>query len=270
MTAKPPLFLDTTIQIERVVGSRARQAVLHRELAGYRLMTSTYVLGEYLRNLVRDAIYLHRLVLEQEHLDDVVTAIAQHINKREASRMLLLWANVRREGIYGRGHIADQLEAYITGGLVRRFMFGVVTLFDTTECGLAQERAEPFRAGTAPDLQDRYHLRAQCIRHVKECSLAERLAEWQENVRRINQALSDSQESALARTALLAGQILTDPVLARGRNCTRYLGDMVIALELPSDVPLYTTNRKHFEPLLKVLGKQIHTPRETWFVKRET
>lgn len=269
MTAKPPLFLDTTIQIERVVGSRARQAVLHRELAGYRLMTSTYVLGEYLRALVRDAIYLHRLVLEQEHLDDVVTAIAQHINKREASRMLLLWANVRREGIYGRGHIADQLEAYITGGLLRRFMFGVVTLLDTTECGLAQERAQPFRAGSAPDLQDRYRLRAQCIRHVKECALAERLAEWQENVRRINQVLSDSQEraclrrQALARTALLAGQILTDPVLARGRNCTRYLGDMVIALELPPDVPLYTTNRKHFEPLLKVLGKRLYTSRKS-------
>ncbi len=259
MTTKPPLFLDTTIQIERVVGSRARQAALRRELAGYRLMTSSYVLGEYLRTLVRDAIYLHRLVLEREHLDDTVTAIAQHINKREASRMLLLWANVRREGVYGRRHIADQLEAYITGGLMRRFMFGIETVLDATGCGLAQERAESLTTSGAPDLHDRYRLRAQCIRHVKECALVERLAEWKENVRRISEALSGSKERALARLAGLTGQILADPVLARGRNCTRYLGDMVIALELPLNTPLYTTNRKHFEPLLKVLGKQLYS-----------
>jgi predicted nucleic acid-binding protein len=263
LTTKPALFLDTTIQIERVVGSRARQAALHRELASYRLVTSSYVLGEYLRTLVRDAVYLHRLVLEQEHLDDVITAIAQHINKREASRMLLLWANVHREGMYGQAHIADQLEAYVMGGLVRRFMFGIETLLDATECGLARERAEPLTVGGDPGSQERYRLRAQCIRRVRECALAERLGRWQEDVRRISQALGNSQERALARLAGLAEQILTDPVLARGRNCTRYLGDMVIALELPPDVPLYTTNRKHFEPLLQALGKRLYTSPES-------
>jgi hypothetical protein len=57
----------------------------------------------------------------------------------------------------------------------------------------------------------------------------------------------------------LARQIIEDPVLARGRNCTWYLGDLVIALELPADVPLYTTNRRHFAPLLALLGKKLHS-----------
>jgi len=262
LTTKPSLFLDTTIQIERVVGSRARQAALQRELANYRLITSTYVLGEYLRTLVRDALYLHRLVLEQQHLDDVATAIAQHVNKREASRMLLLWANVCREGIYGREHIADQLELYVTGGLVRRFTFGLETLLDATGCGLARERATPVTVGGVPDAPDHYRLRAQCTRRVQECALAERLVEWQEHVRRIGAGLRDSEEPALRQAATLAEQLLADPSLARGRNCTRCLGDVVIALELPLDVPLYTTNRRHFAPLLGILGKQLHMPRQ--------
>jgi hypothetical protein len=46
--------------------------------------------------------------------------------------------------------------------------------------------------------------------------------------------------------------------VARGRNCTWHLGDLVIALELPADVPLYTTNVRHFAPILTILGKTLH------------
>ncbi len=81
--SKPALFLDITIQIERIVGDRTRQSALRNELANYRLVTSTYVLGEYLRTLVKDAIQLHRLVVQHTHLDEVITYLGRHPNKRE-------------------------------------------------------------------------------------------------------------------------------------------------------------------------------------------
>ena len=52
--------------------------------------------------------------------------------------------------------------------------------------------------------------------------------------------------------------ILEEPDVARGRNCTWYLGDLVIALEVPMDAIIYTTNRKHSEPICALLGKEIY------------
>jgi hypothetical protein len=248
------LFLDTTIQIERVVGSRARQAELRRELANYHLTTSTYVLGEYLRTLVKDAILLHKLTLEHKYLDDIMTAIAQYPNKRVSSRMLLLWANVYRRGRYDEQDILDQLDDYITFWLVNRFVTGIDELLDVTECGLARER--PAAVGES------YHLRNQCTRRIRECVLAERLSEWQPELQAVADGLRDHPDSALARIGALAAHLLDEPDLVRGRNCTWYLGDLIIALELFPEIPFYTTNRRHFEPLCALLGKRLFHPKK--------
>ena len=254
------LFLDTTIQIERVVGSRARQAELRKELAGYQLVTSTYILGEYLRTLVKDATQLYHLVLSHEHLDDVMTAMAQHPNKREAGRMLLLWANVQREGVYGRGHILDMLENYINVTLVNRFLAGIGDLLDMTECGLAKERPTAIGYHPVERRHERYYLRAQCTRRIKECVLAERLAVWRSELQAVADGLRNPPDSALARMGTLATRLLDEPDLVRGRTCTWSLGDLVIALELPAEMPLYTTNHRHFEPLCALLGKRLFHP----------
>lgn len=84
-----------------------------------------------------------------------------------------------------------------------------------------------------------YRLRSQCVRHVRECDLAELLRDrWLTEVKMLTQGLAGEADPALARMGRLAGQILEDPTLARGRNCTWYLGAMIIALELPQDVAL--------------------------------
>lgn len=251
------LFLDTTIQIERVVGSRARQAELRRELANYRLITSTYVLGEYLRTLVKDAILLHKLALEHRYLDDIVTVIAQYPNKRVSSRMLLLWANVYRRGRYDQQDILDQLADYITFWLVNRFLTGIDELLDVTECGLARERPKAIGYHPVERRHEQYYLRAQCTRRIKECGLAERLAVWRPELQAVADGLCNHPDSALARMGALVIRLLNDPGLVRGRNCTWYLGDLIIALELPPAIPLYTTNHRHFEPLCALLGKRL-------------
>ncbi|MBC8447500.1 MAG: hypothetical protein H8D78_07100 [Chloroflexi bacterium] len=246
------LFLDSTIQIERVVGSRARQAELHHQLAGFKLITSTYVLGEYLRTLARDVTLLHTLTLEHEHLDDVMTAIARQHSQRVSKRALLLWANVYREGRFSRQDILEKLDDYITFQLVSRFMNSIDELLDTTACGLARERPQ--------QLGELHYLRSQCTRRVEECDLSERLRSWRPELRLVADGLYEHSDRALARMGDLAAQLVDAPDLARGRNCTWYLGDLIIALEIPSDAALYTTNRRHFGPLCTLLGKHLHQP----------
>ena len=266
--SRDALFLETTIQIERVAGSRARQAALRRELATYRLVTSTYVLGEYLRTLVTDAIRLHRLVAEHSYLDDVMTTIGQHPNKREASRMSLIWGAIMRLGWARKGQDADarvdlldRLSRYIEFSLLSRFMAGIDELTDVTGCGLARERPAIWQAEPqGADSEELYRMRSQCVRLVQECDLAERVVEWQPELKALAAGLSEESDPALVRMGELANRILDDPTVARGRNCTWYLADLVIALELPAGIPLYTTNRRHFAPILSILGKPLHTP----------
>lgn len=252
MSRAQRVFLDTTIQIERVTATRARQAEIARTLAGKQIITSTYVLGEYLRTLVQDALVLYNLVRQTEQLFDVETQMAQLLNKRSASRCLLIWASLHRTGIYERTKLLRTLQVYIEYGLVNRFMLGIDELQDTTACGLAQER---------PVLTEgSYQLRTQCTRRVKECDLAERLAAQSATLRKLAENLPNHPEPALARMGALCVQSLADPHGARGRNCTWYLGDLVIALELPGDAALYTTNQRHFAPLCALLGKELYHP----------
>lgn len=264
--SKPALFLETTIQIERIVGSNASQAALRNELAGYRLVTSAYVLGEYLRTLVKDAAQLHHIITRQTSLAGVMTYLGQHPNKRESSRMMLIFGALLRTtrtpetqfDVNTRLGLLDRLSRYLEISLTSQFMIDIVELIDSTHCGLASER--PVLRDALPGSVPLYHLRSQCVRHIRECDLAEHLAEqWQPELRALAQGLAQETDPALMRIHQLIQQIIRNPILARGRNCTWYLGDMIIALELPSEIPLYTTNRRHFVPLLNILGKKLHS-----------
>ena len=246
------IFLDTTIQIERLTGTRARRAQLAAQLAGKEVLTSTYVLGEFLRTLVKDCITLYTLVSQSAYLDDVEVQIANRFNKREANRCLLLWAGLHQARAYGREKVLYTLRAYIEYGLVQAFMAGADQVSDATGCGLAQER--PRR------VEGTYRLRAQCRRDIKECRLAEWLAEHSAALNSIAPNLRAPGEPALVRIGELLDEFLQTPQIVRGRNCTCYLGDLIITLECPADATLYTTNRRHFEVLCPELRKRMYEP----------
>lgn len=253
MNINSRVFLDTTIQIERVTATDERQAEIADALMGTQVITSTYVQGEYLRTLVKDALLLYNLIQATEQLYDVETQMANLLNKRSASRCLLLWASLHRAGIYERSRLLRTLHRYINYSLVTRFMTGIDELLNTTDCGLAKERPRL--------MEGSYELRTQCTRPVKECSLAELLTTHQAELEVLANGLKGHSDKSLARMSDLCTSILDDPHTARGRNCTWYLGDLVIALELPTDAAIYTTNRRHFEPLCELLGKQLYDRR---------
>lgn len=262
--SKPLLFLDTTIQIERVISHAQRRNQLQETLLPYRLITSTYVLGEFLRTLVKDAIQLYQRIEKFTHLDEVITDLGQHPNKREASRMMLILGTLLRSSraapstfdAQTRLQVQDRLARYIDFGLLDHFFSGMDEIIDSTQCGLARER--PSTALLSDGTTFVYQLRSQCVRHVRECDLAERMQTWRPQLKALAGRLAPENDPVLFRMGELAQKVSEDPVCARGRNCTWYLGDLVIALELPVDVPLYTTNVRHFAPILAVLGKKLH------------
>ena len=64
------VFLDTTIQVERIFGhSRTRKKIL--ELGKNKnLLTSRFVLSEFKRTILKDTVYLYCLVQREQSVSD--------------------------------------------------------------------------------------------------------------------------------------------------------------------------------------------------------
>ncbi len=66
------LLLDTTIQIDRITGSKERKKAIQDVLQGHRLFCSTYVKGEFYSNIVNDLLTLFGLILlDDEFMADI-------------------------------------------------------------------------------------------------------------------------------------------------------------------------------------------------------
>lgn len=112
-TEKPTLFLETTIQIERIVGSPERREKIRNQLTSKSLKTSTFVLREFKERLLHKCILLLELVLCYEHRADVETAISQMFS--DTKILLQLWAQVQRDAdnIVSLTELSDYVKAEV-------------------------------------------------------------------------------------------------------------------------------------------------------------
>lgn len=93
----PLLFLDTSVQIQRIVGAAAVRAGIQRRLTTPMVtaVTCRYVLMEYQRALIADFARVHRYCLASGSLREVLTWIAsgpQSYRTRSLARMVQITA----------------------------------------------------------------------------------------------------------------------------------------------------------------------------------
>lgn len=84
MNSNPPVFLDTSIQIERLIGPSPHKVAIERQLAlpDFRAITSDYVLMEFQRAVVADYVRVYNQVLRHKSWD----AIAQNVRAGAIAR----------------------------------------------------------------------------------------------------------------------------------------------------------------------------------------
>ena len=70
------LFLDTTIQIEKVLGRKDRKIEIHNNLKERYVITSRYVLMEYIRTIVKDFYYIYNVLKEESSVEAAIDRIA--------------------------------------------------------------------------------------------------------------------------------------------------------------------------------------------------
>jgi len=251
----PPLFLETTIQIERVVGFPERKESIKNRISRKCLRTSTLVLREFKERLLHKSILLLELVLRYERHADVETAISQMFS--DTKILLQLWAQIQREtsgdGVYDRALVIRTLKSYIEGGLEKRFRNPSIEVSDDTGCEIAGEEVRVEHGF--------YVLNVYCNRSRVNCNLPTFIKNHGEAFlaiqRRIPKAKIKAEIDELSKIVVVyqAAQNRNDFNIVKGqRNCNA-LSDATITLEA-GDAIIYTTD-KDFEYICPVCNRKF-------------
>jgi hypothetical protein len=128
------------------------------------------------------------------------------------------------------------------------FFDGIDEYLHTTDCDL-------LKPGCV--VGDHVSSRLSCNAATARCQLVALLPAHQDELRAVEAAWTSAPPEPVDTEALTAlRRVLENPRAALGeRTCWR-LGDLIIALEVPEDAAIYTTDG-HFGILCKALGKEL-------------
>ena len=99
--------------------------------------------------------------------------------------------------------------------------------------------------------------RLSCNARRAKCALVFFLQEHQAELQKLEQKLAAaSPKKVNPRTLVALKKINIDINMALGQRSCWHLGDVIIALEMPDDAIIYTTDG-HFDLICSALGKQV-------------
>lgn len=253
----PRIFVETTIQIERLLPDPAKYSDIQTVLQNHQTITSTYVWMEVQRTLGQDYQHLIDLFLHQQptsiaQLLHCLATVETIYSVRTLKRMLLHVAHLLEIELITSTikplEVAYELRRKRRRVLYHEFFDSIDQMIDTTVCDLIQ-----------PDYTIPPGGRMSCRRETARCSLHELLNANNSALQRL-QADSAAVSMLDTGTQRALSEIMPDSTMAKGeRNCWS-LGDLIIVLECPPDTALWTTNLRHFEPLCQAFGRQLFQP----------
>src|SRR3989338_9320470 len=111
------LFLETTIQGERIFGEIARKNQIQRNLNGKKVCSSTFVLNQFQNTFLSSAIDYYNLLVDSENPH---TALRRSTKYRERihKRITQIFATLCDEVENDNDAALERLETWITDGLM--------------------------------------------------------------------------------------------------------------------------------------------------------
>lgn len=258
MNSKPIVFLDTSIQIERFIGPKARQAQIERELKNpaVQFVTSSYVLMEFQRSLWADFVYIYNQMRQHHNWTEVAYRLrsgSRSYRPRSLGNCLQIftWALVESNLEYDKA--LDFLELQVTQNLSEDFWLHVARLPDPILCDLV-------RIGIRLQQDRQYAIADSCRKETATCHLPSFLFKQSSKLHTIAGYLRAHPRAIKdqARVARLLAAIIEDPQSALGQSACWPLGDVIIALQVPTNASLWTLDAD-FQPLIEALGLGLYT-----------
>ena len=243
------LLLDTTIQIDRITGSKERKEAVKKVLSDNDLYCSTYVLGEFYSNIVNDLVTLFSLFLIDRNIGETGKRITERIFGRSQNRMQKLYANIIDMCELNEDEIEDSFYLYIDL-IQNEFYMGIKDVMDITKCGRANRKV--IYEDDRPILPA-----VSCTKRKEICNVCHL---WKDSELEVSQIIKARKVSNKILDILVSAK--EDEKEYRGKNCLT-LGDMIICLEtLKSHMGLgvCSSNETDFQPICDSLGLELRVP----------
>ena len=244
------VHLDTTIQIDRIFGSRKRWQAINSILSGNQSFSSTYVLGQFYSNVIKDFIMMYHIIAQSDDIYEAERRCNENAFFRSQTRVHKIFIDLRQTSEDNLEYMKLMLKDYCNM-LIERFYFDInFPLLDNTRCHKALAKISYNEEGD-PELTN-----IECRKNEDHCSICDFWKNNQQNIGDLEEC--DSEVSSLKN---LLANILLNHYDVKGINCIK-LSDAVIALEAKglSDNTVCSSNKKHFDPLCKLLGVNLIYP----------
>lgn len=239
------ILLDTTVQIERIF-KRKRKLKIEQIISENDCGSSTFVLGEYKSNMVKDFVTLYNIM----QIEDTISGVRENINdtvfNRSYERVYYIFNDLCK--MYNEDYtlIREELRTYAKR-LEARFKYGLKSgLFNETDCHRAKAKIiyqenNASIPGTSCKKSDDFC--KSCEFFAKHRAIIEELQK--------ESNLQEKMKKALDK-------IVNSETDLKGNIC-RSLGDCIISLEAleTSEKKICTTNVEDFQPICDHIGVDI-------------
>ena len=253
------IFLETSLQIHRVLANRIEQQQLETHLfqLAPALYTSSYIFMEYQRTLIADYAHVQKLMQSHNNWGEVMIhllegqrAFRPQTATRCARILGLLHQDSGGDWEFARYVVEEALES----GLRTQFWTHVSPLADPIGCDLVT-------LGSRRQADNTFTVAATCRRESASCHLPEFLTEQRPKLQAITEYLASHPRviKNQAKVERLLPDILHDSRMVLGQNACWPLGDVLIALQVPPNTALWTRD-PDFKPLAAALGIPLYTP----------
>lgn len=250
------LFLDTTIQIDRIFGSRKKKAAIHAVCDGKICCCSKYVLGEFYANIIADTVLVYHILLREQDLNEAEKRVAELSRHRQSQRTHLIFIRLRQLFDNQIEQMKCEMESYFED-LLHMFFRGIEpNLQDGTHC----QRADAYIT-----YQDNIPVLKGAFCQKKTCCCEIKLF-WERHQDLL--AISSPLDVEASVESLLQ-EIKVGHCDMKGNSC-RTLGDAVIILEArDGGGEICTTNRNDFIPLCRLFQVGLQLPDYTGVFERK-
>ena len=253
------IFLETSLQIHRVLANRPEQSVLETQLyqLAPTLWTSTYVFMEYQRTLIADYAHVQKLMQSHHHWGEVMIHLLEGqraFRPQTATRCARLLGLLHQDSGSDWDFARYLVEEAVESGLRTQFWTHVQALPDPIGCDLVA-------IGSRRQADNTFTVAATCRRESAGCHLPQFLTEQRPRLQAIADYLTAHPRGIKnqAKVERLLTDVLQDPRTALGQSACWPLGDVLIALQVPPSTALWTRD-PDFKPLAAALGIPLYVP----------
>jgi hypothetical protein len=247
-----PIFIETTIQIDRVIGEQEKRDRIRRNLNNQIACTCGHVLAEYKKTLIRDAITFRNLLLTSPDVATAVIRFSKYSRTRKYPRVINLLENLGRDK--DKHNTLARLDSFIDWQAEDHFWEYIdqSLCVDNIKCNRQYWRP-------SKDFDGQYSTEElTCHKNSKtRCSLNEFIEHESINIARLREVGKSSVISSVAKAANLFDAVLSKTDVPYGEKNCYTLSDALIVLESFPEHEVYSHD-DGVKEICGILGRSFY------------